>query len=166
VREAGTRRPRGRRTGTVPSASHQWRSTAPPRRCLRSWPRGRTPRDGAPGVQDIQHVSGQATGAVYRQGVSGPGGRRIPADYLVPRPESFALFDGCRLSSRRGRSPIQSHPARRATTALYRQLGMVPRLHRLESYGSAQGRGARRRCRRRRSGVRWLRPCRPPHHLT
>ena len=60
---------------------------------------------------------------------------------LVPRPESFVLFDGCRLSSRRGRSPIQSRPARRATAALYRQLGRVRRLHRLESYGSAQGRG-------------------------
>ncbi|GAA2432238.1 hypothetical protein GCM10010405_13960 [Streptomyces macrosporus] len=33
-------------------------------------------------------------------------------------------------------------PARRTTAALHRPLGMVHRLHRLESHGSAQGRGA------------------------
>ena len=36
-----------------------------------------------PGVLDIQHVSGQGLGAMYRQGVKGPGGRRIAADYEV-----------------------------------------------------------------------------------
>lgn len=36
-----------------------------------------------PGVLDIQRVSGQGLGAVYRQGVKGPGGRRIAADYEV-----------------------------------------------------------------------------------
>jgi uncharacterized membrane protein len=36
-----------------------------------------------PGVLDVQHVSGDGVGAVYRQGVKGPGGRRIPADYEV-----------------------------------------------------------------------------------
>ena len=36
-----------------------------------------------PGVLDIALVSGQGTGAVYRQGVKGPGGRRIAADYEV-----------------------------------------------------------------------------------
>ena len=34
-----------------------------------------------PGVLDAQHVSGSGLGAVYRQGVKGPGGRRIAADY-------------------------------------------------------------------------------------
>ncbi len=34
-----------------------------------------------PGVLDIEHVSGEGMGAVYRQGVKGPGGRRISADY-------------------------------------------------------------------------------------
>jgi uncharacterized protein YndB with AHSA1/START domain len=34
-----------------------------------------------PGVLDAQHVSGTGVGAVYRQGVKGPGGRRIAADY-------------------------------------------------------------------------------------
>jgi uncharacterized protein YndB with AHSA1/START domain len=36
-----------------------------------------------PGVLDVALVSGSGAGAVYRQGVRGPGGRRIDADYEV-----------------------------------------------------------------------------------
>jgi len=36
-----------------------------------------------PGVLDIDLVSGDGVGAVYRQGVAGPMGRRIAADYEV-----------------------------------------------------------------------------------
>jgi len=36
-----------------------------------------------PGVLDVQHQSGEGLGAIYRQGVKGPGGRRIAADYEV-----------------------------------------------------------------------------------
>jgi uncharacterized protein YndB with AHSA1/START domain len=36
-----------------------------------------------PGVLDVEHVSGAGLGAVYRQGVKGPGGRRIAADYEI-----------------------------------------------------------------------------------
>jgi uncharacterized membrane protein len=36
-----------------------------------------------PGVLDVQHQSGEGLGAIYRQGVKGPGGRRIAADYKV-----------------------------------------------------------------------------------
>jgi len=36
-----------------------------------------------PGVVDVAHVSGEGLGAVYRQGVKGPGGRRIAADYEI-----------------------------------------------------------------------------------
>jgi uncharacterized protein YndB with AHSA1/START domain len=36
-----------------------------------------------PGVLDISLVSGTGIGAVYKQGVKGPGGRRIDADYRV-----------------------------------------------------------------------------------
>jgi len=36
-----------------------------------------------PGVVDIKHVSGEGVGAKYAQGVSGPMGRRIQADYEV-----------------------------------------------------------------------------------
>lgn len=35
------------------------------------------------GVLDVDLVSGAGKGAVYRQGVRGPGGRRIAADYEV-----------------------------------------------------------------------------------
>ena len=35
------------------------------------------------GVLDIALVSGAGLGAVYRQGVKGPGGRRIGADYRI-----------------------------------------------------------------------------------
>ena len=36
-----------------------------------------------PGVLDIALVSGAGLGAVYKQGVKGPGGRRIDADYRI-----------------------------------------------------------------------------------
>jgi uncharacterized protein YndB with AHSA1/START domain len=36
-----------------------------------------------PGVLDIALVSGHGVGAVYRQGVKGPGGRRVAADYEI-----------------------------------------------------------------------------------
>jgi uncharacterized protein YndB with AHSA1/START domain len=36
-----------------------------------------------PGVLDISLASGAGLGAVYKQGVKGPGGRRIDADYRV-----------------------------------------------------------------------------------
>ena len=36
-----------------------------------------------PGVLDISIASGSGLGAVYKQGVRGPGGRRIDADYRV-----------------------------------------------------------------------------------
>jgi carbon monoxide dehydrogenase subunit G len=35
------------------------------------------------GILDIAHASGEGLGAVYRQGVKGPGGRRIDADYEI-----------------------------------------------------------------------------------
>ena len=36
-----------------------------------------------PGVLDVRRESGEGLGAIYRQGVKGPGGRRIAADYEV-----------------------------------------------------------------------------------
>ena len=35
------------------------------------------------GVLDVSRESGEGLGAIYRQGVKGPGGRRIAADYEV-----------------------------------------------------------------------------------
>lgn len=40
-----------------------------------------------PGVLDISLASGSGLRAVYKQGVRGPGGRRIDADYRVPAHE-------------------------------------------------------------------------------
>lgn len=36
-----------------------------------------------PAVLDVALVSGAGAGAIYRQGVRGPGGRRVPADYEI-----------------------------------------------------------------------------------
>lgn len=36
-----------------------------------------------PGVLDVSRQSGDGLGAIYRQGVKGPGGRRIAADYEI-----------------------------------------------------------------------------------
>jgi uncharacterized protein YndB with AHSA1/START domain len=36
-----------------------------------------------PGVLDVSRQSGEGLGAIYRQGVRGPGGRRIAADYEI-----------------------------------------------------------------------------------
>jgi hypothetical protein len=36
-----------------------------------------------PGVLDVALQSGSGAGAIYRQGVRGPGGRRIAADYEI-----------------------------------------------------------------------------------
>ena len=36
-----------------------------------------------PGVVDIKHVSGEGVGSKYAQGVSGPMGRRVQADYEI-----------------------------------------------------------------------------------
>jgi uncharacterized membrane protein len=44
---------------------------------------GENARQWRPGVLDVSRVSGEGLGAIYRQGVKGPGGRRIAADYEV-----------------------------------------------------------------------------------
>ena len=47
-----------------------------------------------PGVNDIKHASGEGVGTVYRQGMKGPFGRRIPADFEVTayEPDSHMAF--------------------------------------------------------------------------
>ena len=40
------------------------------------------------GIADIALVSGSGVGAIYKQGVRGPGGRRVDADYRVTAFES------------------------------------------------------------------------------
>jgi uncharacterized protein YndB with AHSA1/START domain len=40
------------------------------------------------GVLDVRRKSGQGRGAIYEQGVKGPFGRRVPADYEITEYES------------------------------------------------------------------------------
>jgi uncharacterized membrane protein len=44
---------------------------------------GENARQWRPGVLDVARQSGEGLGAIYRQGVKGPAGRRIAADYEV-----------------------------------------------------------------------------------
>lgn len=51
-------------------------------------------REWRPGVLDIQRMSGDGgVGTTYRQGVSGPMGRRIAADYEITRSEPSLLLE-------------------------------------------------------------------------
>jgi uncharacterized membrane protein len=47
------------------------------------------------GILDIAHVSGSGVGATYKQGVRGPGGRRVDADYRITayEPNSRLAFE-------------------------------------------------------------------------
>ncbi len=55
-----------------------------------------------PGVLDIALISGSGVGATYRQGVKGPGGRRIAADY-----EITAFEPGRRLAFKAIAGPVR-----------------------------------------------------------
>jgi len=55
-----------------------------------------------PGVLDIARASGEGQGAVYRQGVKGPMGKRIPADFEVT-----AYQEGSHLAFRTLGGPVQ-----------------------------------------------------------
>ena len=43
-------------------------------------------------VVDVKRQSGEGVGTVYRQGVKGPGGRRVDADYRVTRMDPGASY--------------------------------------------------------------------------
>jgi hypothetical protein len=45
------------------------------------------------GVLDVAHVSGKGVGEQWRQGVKGPGGRRIAADYEITAYEPPTLLE-------------------------------------------------------------------------
>jgi uncharacterized protein YndB with AHSA1/START domain len=49
-----------------------------------------------PGILDIAHESGTGVGATYKQGVKGPGGRRVAADYRITafEPNTRLAFEG------------------------------------------------------------------------
>jgi carbon monoxide dehydrogenase subunit G len=61
-----------------------------------------------PGVLDIARASGAGHGAVYRQGVKGPMGRRIPADFEVT-----AYEEGSHIAFRTLGGPVRPEGAYR-----------------------------------------------------
>jgi carbon monoxide dehydrogenase subunit G len=61
-----------------------------------------------PGVLDIERASGEGRGAIYRQGVKGPLGRRIPADFEVT-----AYEEGSHIAFRTLGGPVQPEGAYR-----------------------------------------------------
>ena len=54
------------------------------------------------GVLDIQRAAGEGVGAVYRQGVKGPFGRRVPADF-----EITAFEEGSHVAFRALSGPVR-----------------------------------------------------------
>ena len=67
----------------MPSAKRSITIRRPPADVFAYVANGRNGPSWRSGVLDISLVSGDGLGAVYRQGVRGPGGRRIAADYEV-----------------------------------------------------------------------------------
>ena len=67
----------------MPAATHTTTIAAPIDRVFAFVADGANATRWRPGVLDVQHVSGTGVGATYKQGVKGPGGRRVDADYVV-----------------------------------------------------------------------------------
>jgi len=67
----------------MPSAQHSVSIGRPVGEVFAFVADGENARRWRPGVLDVSHQSGEGLGAIYRQGVKGPGGRRIAADYEV-----------------------------------------------------------------------------------
>jgi uncharacterized membrane protein len=68
---------------TMPSAQHSVSIKRPVGEVFAFVADGENAMRWRPGVLDVSHQSGDGLGAIYRQGVKGPGGRRIAADYEV-----------------------------------------------------------------------------------
>jgi uncharacterized membrane protein len=69
--------------GTVPSAEHQVTIARPVGEVFAFVADGLNGPRWRPSVLDVSLVSGSGADATYRQGVKGPGGRRIAADYRI-----------------------------------------------------------------------------------
>ena len=67
----------------MPSAQHSVTINRPVDEVFAFVADGENARRWRPGVLDVARQSGEGLGAIYRQGVKGPGGRRIAADYEV-----------------------------------------------------------------------------------
>ena len=82
------------------------------------------------GVLDMAHVSGSGVGATYKQGVKGPGGRRIDADYRVTtyEPNSRLAFEAIAGPVRPRGQYVLEEVATRLTFALHAELGGIKKL--------------------------------------
>jgi len=67
----------------MPTASSTVTINRPPAEVFDFVADGTTATKWRPGVLDVALVSGSGLGAQYKQGVRGPGGRRVDADYKV-----------------------------------------------------------------------------------
>jgi uncharacterized protein YndB with AHSA1/START domain len=84
------------------TAEHSVTIRRPPADVFAFIAEGETAPQWRPGVTDVAKVSGNGVGAVYRQGVKGPFGRRVPADY-----EITALEPGRVLAFRAIAGPVR-----------------------------------------------------------
>jgi uncharacterized membrane protein len=67
----------------MPSAQHSVSICRPVEQVFAFVADGENATSWRPGVLDVSHQSGEGVGAIYRQGVKGPGGRRIASDYEI-----------------------------------------------------------------------------------
>jgi len=79
----------------MPSASHSVTINRPAADVFAFLADGENERRWRSRVLDLQRLSGQGVGTVYRQGIRGPGGRRIAADYRITayEPNSLLAFE-------------------------------------------------------------------------
>jgi len=79
----------------MPSAQHQVTIARPVREVFEFVADGLNGPRWRPGILDISLVSGSGSDAVYKQGVKGPGGRRIDADYRITsyEPDGLLAFE-------------------------------------------------------------------------
>ena len=84
------------------------------------------------GILDIAHGSGNGVGATYKQGVKGPGGRRIDADYRITtyEPNSRLAFEAIAGPVRpKGEYVLDEvDGGTRLTFALHAELGGIKKL--------------------------------------
>ena len=67
----------------MPDASNTVEIHRPPAEVFAFLADGENDRRWRSGVLDVRRKSGQGKGAIYEQGVKGPFGRRVPADYEI-----------------------------------------------------------------------------------
>jgi uncharacterized membrane protein len=79
----------------MPAARHQVTIQRPAREVFAFLADGLNGQKWRSGITDIALVSGSGASAVYKQGVKGPGGRRVDADYRVTayEPNSRLAFE-------------------------------------------------------------------------